>query len=105
MTIPLDYLKGIVDALYYAQTPLLGGEIEDEKEFEINAYRTAFRFEVRLTSIGNYRRAKIESDFHEIIRYRQTINVSENSDVCKLVKDIITEMEVIYKMESPEVID
>ena len=104
MKITLDYLKGITDALYYAQTPLLGGEIEDEKEFEINTYRTAFRFEVRLTSIGNYRRAKIESDFHEIIPYRQTINVSENSDVCKLVKDIITEMEVIYKMDCPKVI-
>ena len=36
MKITLDYLKGITDALYYSQTPLLGGEIEDEKEFEIN---------------------------------------------------------------------
>lgn len=105
MKITLDYLKGIVDALYYAQTPLLGGEIEDEKELEIDAYKTAFRFEVRLTSIENYRPAKFDSDFPEVIPYRQTINVSENSDVCKLVKDIITEMEVIYKMDSPKVID
>ena len=50
MKITLDYLKGIVDALYYAQTPLLGGEIEDEKNFQINAYKTLFGFEVRLTS-------------------------------------------------------
>ena len=35
MKITLDYLKGITDALYYAQTPLLGGEIEDEKNFQI----------------------------------------------------------------------
>ena len=105
MKITLDYLKGITDALYYAQTPLLGGEIEDEKNFQINAYKTLFGFEVRLTSTENYKRAKFENDLNQDIPYIQVIELNENTKVSKLVKDIVTEMEVIYKMESPEVID
>ena len=105
MKITLDYLKGIVDALYYAQTPLLGGEIEDEKNFQINAYKTLFGFEVRLTSTENYKRAKFENDLHEDIMYIQVIDLGKDVKVSKLIKDIITEMEVIYKMDCPKVID
>ena len=104
MKITLDYLKGITDALYYAQTPLLGGEIEDEKNFQINAYKTLFGFEVRLTATENYRQSNFENDLHEDIHYFQSITISENCDVCKVVKDIITEMEVVYKIDSPKVI-
>ena len=105
MKITLDYLKGITDALYYAQTPLLGGEIEDEKNFQINAYKTLFGFDVRLTSTENYKRAKFENDLHEDMLYIQIICITENAKVSKLVKDIVTEMEVIYKMDCPKVID
>ena len=106
MKITLDYLKGITDALYYSQTPLLGGEIEDEKEFEMDVYKSAFiGFRITFLSVQNYRSSKFENDLHEPIIYRQAIELDEETDVCKLVKDIITEMEVIYKMESPEVID
>ena len=105
MKITLDYLKGIVDALYYAQTPLLGGEIEDEKNFQINAYKGFFGFDVRLTSTENYKRAKFENDLHEDIMYIQVIDLGKDVKVSKLIKDIITEMEVIYKMDCPKVID
>ena len=105
MKITLDYLKGIVDALYYAQTPLLGGEIEDEKNFQINAYKGFFGFDVRLTSTENYKRAKFENDLHEDIMYIQVIDLGKDVKVSKLVKDIVTEMEVIYKMDCPKVID
>ena len=105
MKITLDYLKGITDALYYSQTPLLGGEIEDEKNFQINAYKTLFGFEVRLTATENYRYTEFVNDLNEDILYIQSIDVSETSKVHKLVKDIVTEMEVIYKMDCPKVID
>ena len=105
MKITLDYLKGIVDALYYAQTPLLGGEIEDEKNFQINAYKSLYGFDVRLTATENYKRAKFENDLHEDMLYIQIICITENVKVSKLVKDIVTEMEVIYKMDCPKVID
>ena len=78
MKITLDYLKGIVDALYYAQTPLLGGEIEDEKNFQINAYKGFFGFDVRLTSTENYKRAKFENDLHEDIMYIQVIDLGKD---------------------------
>ena len=105
MKITLDYLKGITDALYYAQTPLLGGEIEDGKNFQINAYKTLFGFDVRLTSTENYKRAKFENDLNKDVPYLQVIELTENAKVSKLVKDIVTEMEVIYKMDCPKVID
>lgn len=105
MKITLDYLKGITDALYYAQTPLLGDEIEDEKNFQIKVYENKFGYFVFLTSIENYRRAIFDNDMHSNIPYTQIIEVKEGDKIHKHVKDIITEMEVIYKMDSPKVID
>ncbi len=105
MKFTLDYLKGITDALYYSQTPLLGGEIEDEKEFEMDVYKHTFGFRITFLSIENYKRSKSDNDLHQNILYRQVIEVKEDCKVHKLVKDIITEMEVIYKMDCPKVID
>jgi len=105
MKITLDYLKGITDALYYSQTPLLGGEIEGEKNFQINAYKDEFGFFVNLRCIENYKVSKFENDLHQEVPYSQVIILDENTKVSKLVKDIVTEMEVIYKMDYPKVID
>ena len=105
MKITLDYLKGITDALYYAQTPLLGGEIEDEKNFQINAYEIENGFKIKLTCVENYKRSIYEADYNEDVIYKQTIRIGHDVRMYKLLNDIITEMEVIYKMDCPKVID
>lgn len=101
----LEYLRGIVDALYHSQTELLGSEIEEEKKFEMNAYLSCNDFEVRLTSCIGYKDAKFENDEHLPVNRTQVIYIKRDARVSKVIKDIITEMEVIYNQPTPDMVE
>lgn len=101
----LEYLKGIVDALYHSQTELLGSEIEDEKEFDMNAFLLGNDFEIHLTSIVGFKDSKIESDDHIPVKSNQIIYIKQDTKVSKIIKDVITEMEVIYNQPIPEMVE
>lgn len=101
----LEYLRGIVDALYHTQTELLGSEIEDEKNFDMNAYLSGNGFEVRLTSTIGLKDAKFENDDHIPINSTQVIYVHTDTKVSKVIKDIIVEMESIYEQPTPELVE
>lgn len=101
----LDYLEGIVDALYYTQEELLGSEIEDEKNFDMKAYMCCNDFEVRLTSTIGYKDAKFENDEHIPVNSTQVIYIKQDTKVRKVIKDILAEMEVIYNQPTPEMVE
>ena len=101
MEITKQYLQGVVDALYNSQTPLLGGEIEEEKNFEIKVTGKDIFF-IELSCIESFKQTKFENDLNEPNYYVQEIYV-KNTKIDKLVKDIITEMETIYNLDCPTV--
>lgn len=101
----LEYLRGIVDALYYTQTELLGSEIEEEKNFDMNAYLSGNDFEVRLTSCIGYKDAKFENDEHIPVNSTQVIYIKQDTKVSKVIKDVVAEMEVIYNQPTPEMVE
>lgn len=98
-----EYLQGVLDALYYSQTELIGAEIENEKDFNMSVIPTLFGFTIQLTYVESLEEAKYENDLHTPIYDTQKIFISEDAKVYKVVKDVITEMEKIYNKPLPEV--
>lgn len=100
----LEYLRGVCDALYYAQSELLGGEIEEEKNFDIGAYLSGDNFEIRLKSCVGYIESVYENDTHKPLTTTQVLYFNRDTKPAKIVKDIIAEMEHIYNLPIPEMV-
>ena len=90
----MENLQTICDTLYFAQDYLLGGIIEAEKDFSI--YEKDGN--VVLSYIDEVICPKEENSACFDHYTTQIIYVNENTKMEKLIKDIITEMEVIYNI-------
>ncbi len=100
----LEYLSGVCDAIYFAQSELLGGEIEEEKDFTIGAYLSGDSFEVRMTSCIALKDTPYENEPHRPVNSTRVIYIEHSTKPGKVVRDILAEMEHIYNMPIPEVV-
>jgi hypothetical protein len=103
-TLTLEYLRGVCDALYYAQSELLGGEIEEEKDFDISAHLSGNDFEVRLTSCIAMKDSHYENDLLKPLTTTQVLYINRDTKPAKVIKDAIAAMESIYNLPLPEVV-
>jgi len=103
-TLTLEYLRGVCDALYYAQSELLGGEIEEEKDFDISAHLSGDNFEIRLKSCVGFIDSVYENDTHKPLTTTQVLYINRDTKPAKVIKDAIAAMESIYNLPLPEVV-
>ena len=101
----LPYLQGALDALYYSQTELLGGEIDSEKEFVFYLTPYTMGFIAQLTYVSKYKESMFENDLHTPVYDTQKIYILEDDSIVKVAKSFITEMETIYNAPAPEVVE
>lgn len=98
----LEQVQGIVDALYYANQ-ISPEPIEEEKNFYVSVSEYSIgQFVVKLSYIAKFIESKYESDEHLADIFTQEIYVNEGASVYKLVKDILVEIDTIYKALLPE---
>lgn len=99
-----EQLKGICQAIYYCNQ-LSEYAIEEEKEFDIEVWKTdaTDEFRVVVSYIEYYIEATHESEPHTPSVYKQIFTVKIGDSVKKVVKDILNEIDTIYDAEIPEV--
>lgn len=100
-----DYLQGVIDALYHSQTEILGQEIESEKDFNMSVTETLLGFTIELSFVESLEESKYENDTNIPIYGSQKIFVNVDTKVSKIIKDTITEMETIYNMALPKILE
>lgn len=99
----LEYLRGVVATLFYTHDELIGGKIEDEKQFDINARLDCNDFKIVLSYTSALKDVPGENDFIPVT-CTQTIYVKRDTKISKVIKDVIAEMEVIYNAPTPETV-
>lgn len=100
----LEYLRGVCDAIYFAQNELLGGEIEEEKDFGITAHLSGDNFEIRLKSCVGFIESVYENDTHKPLTTTQVLYINRDTKPAKVIKEAIAAMESIYNLPLPEVV-
>lgn len=99
----IERLKGVCEALYHTHY-----DIEDEKDFTIDVFERIGCYFVELSYIKSFRPAIFKgsrlqpADDDIKILDIQTVYVSKDTNISKVVKDIEAEIERIFEAKCPE---